>query len=389
MLQAVVLAAGRSTRTYPLTSTRPKPLLPLLGRPLLEHLLLQIEQLVDEAILVVGYRAEAIQSHLGARFRSLPLQYLVQHDPRGTADAVLQAIPRIEDRCLVLNGDDLYHHHDLTALTRLRTAILVTTVPDPQNRAVVTLSGDRVVDIVEKPPHAPPNALASVGGYALEKKSLAKLENVSLSPRGELELPDFIQMLARESIVRYHRVERLWLPLTYAWDVLRATHFLMEEGERARDFGVTVPSPEELAARKDIQVGEGSMIDGPVIIGTGAILGKNCRVSGPAVLGEGCSLGDDVELDRSVLFPSAHIGNGASVRDSVLGEGTIIGPRAQLLAETPDGSPVKAELRGASLATGLHRLGLIAGDRAQVPADSRVPPGTLLDTEATWRDASG
>ena len=197
MLQAVLLAAGKSTRTYPLTTTRPKPLIPILGKPLLEHLLGQLEGLVDEAVLVVGYRADAIRVQLGDRFGSLPLRYLEQREQRGTADALLQASPLIEDRCLVLNGDDLYHRHDLQALSRHRTAILVTPVPDPQNRAVVTITGDQVANIVEKPASAPPNSLASVGGYVMERESLDKLREIQMSPRGELELPDFIRLLAR------------------------------------------------------------------------------------------------------------------------------------------------------------------------------------------------
>ena len=385
MLQAVLLAAGRSTRTYPLTATRPKPLIPLLGRPLLEHLLLQLEGTVDEAILVVGYRADAIRDRLGSRFRSLPLRYLVQRDQRGTADALLQAVPLIEDRCLVLNGDDLYHRHDLRALTRHRTAILVTPVPDPQNRAVVTIAGDRLVDIVEKPASAPPNSLASVGGYCLERELLDRLQDVSLSSRGELELPDFIRMLTRESVVRYHRIERIWLPLTYAWDVLRATLFLMEKEERARDFGVALQSAKEILERQDIQVGDDPVIEGPVLIGSGAALGNSCRVTGPAVIAEGCTIGERAELERSVLFRGVRISDRASVSHSVLGEQVQIGSGARLIADPPIGQALEVELQGKSIPTALERLGLVAGDGAEVPAGSNVPPGTLLDAGDSWK----
>jgi UDP-N-acetylglucosamine diphosphorylase / glucose-1-phosphate thymidylyltransferase / UDP-N-acetylgalactosamine diphosphorylase / glucosamine-1-phosphate N-acetyltransferase / galactosamine-1-phosphate N-acetyltransferase len=381
MLQAILLAAGRSTRTYPLTVTRPKPLIPLLGRPLLEHLLRQIEGLVDEAILVIGYRADAIRGHFGPRFGTLPLRYLVQTEQRGTADALLQAAPWVKDRCLVLNGDDLYHRHDLEALTRHGTAILVTPVPDPENRGVVTIEGDRVVDIVEKPTNAPPSSLASVGGYALERAWLKRLEEVRFSSRGELELPDFIQLLARESEVRYHRIERYWLPLTYAWDVLRATFFLLEDEGRARDLGVLVQNPEELADRRDIQLGSGTVVEGPVLIGSGVNVGSSCSLRGPAVIGEDCTIGDEVVVDRSVLFRGARISNLASVSYSVLGEGVHIGRGARLLAEPPPGDPLNVTLKGQSVSTRLNRLGLIAGDRAEVPAASNVPPGTLLAPE--------
>ena len=384
MIQAVLLAAGRSTRTYPLTATRPKPLIPLLGRVLLEHLLLQIEGWVDEAILVVGYRADAIRNHLGSRFGSLPLRYLEQREQRGTADALCQATPLIKERCLVLNGDDLYHRHDLQALSRHRIAILVTPVPDPENRAVVTIAGDQVAEIVEKPRSAPSNSLASVGAYMLERESLDKLGQVRPSSRGELELPDFIQMLARASVVRYHRIERYWLPLTYSWDVLRITLFLLEDDARAREFGVVVPSPAELRERRDIHLGVGTTIEGPVLLGGGVTLGSFCRLRGPAVIAEGCTLGDRVELDRSVLFRGARVSDLAVVSHSVLGELVRIGAQTRLLSDPSPGRTIGVDLKGSTIDTRLHRLGLVAGDRAVVPPGSEVPAGRLLDAGASW-----
>ena len=387
MLQAVLLAAGKSTRTYPLTTTRPKPLIPILGKPLLEHLLGQLEGLVDEAILVIGYRADAIRVQFGDRFGSLPLRYLEQREQRGTADALLQTSPLIEDRCLVLNGDDLYHRHDLQALSRHRTAILVTPVPDPQNRAVVTIAGDQVVNIVEKLASAPPNSLASVGGYVMERESLDKLREIQMSPRGELELPDFIRLLARSSVVRYHRIERLWLPLTYAWDVLRLSLFLLENEERAAEFGVSVESPGQLAMRRDIHLGTGTVIQGPVIIGSGATLGSFCRVQGPTVIAEGSTIGDRVELDRSVLFRSAQISDFARVSHSVLGELTRVGSRAEILSKARAGHAIDVELEGKMIPTRLDRLGLVAGDHAIVPTECEVPAGSLLASGESWRES--
>ncbi len=384
MLQAVLLAAGKSTRTYPLTTTRPKPLLPVLGKPLLEHLLGQLEGLVDEAIIVVGYHADAIRVQLGDRFGSLRLRYLEQQEQRGTADALLQASRLIEDRCLVLNGDDLYHRHDLQALSRHRTAILVTPVPDPQNRAVVTITGDQVANIVEKPTSAPANSLASVGGYVMERESLDKLREIQVSPRGELELPDFIRLLARSSVVRYHRIERLWLPLTYAWDVLRVSLFLLENEERAAEFGVTVESPGQLAKRRDIHLGTGTVIQGPVIIGAGATLGNYCRIQGPTVIAEGSTIGDRVELERSVLFRAAQVSDFARISHSVLGELTRVESCAEILSKTRADQAIDVELDGKMISTRLDRLGLVAGDRAVVPKDCVVPAGSLLASGESW-----
>lgn len=384
MVQAVLLAAGASTRTLPLTRGRPKPLLPILLKPLLEHQLEQVAGLVDEVILVVGYRGEAIRQRFGECFGNLPLRYVTQEKQRGTADALARAAPFIRERVLILNGDDLYHAQDLRALLRHRTALLVAHAPDPQNRGVVTISGDQVMDIVEKPPSPPPHALCSVGGYTLEKAALALLDEVKESVRGELELPDLIRVVARRVPVRYHRVERIWQPLTYAWDVLTSTEYLLSDPSRAGEFGVSVPGLARLKARRDVNLGVGTVIEGPVLVGAGVTFGSYCRIRGPAVIDSGCTFGDCVEVERSVFMRAVRVGEFAQVRDSVLGELVRIGAHVSIRSEARPGTTLLAQVQGKRIDTGLARLGLIAGDGAIVPDGAVVPPASLLDAGETY-----
>ncbi|HEY7698473.1 MAG TPA: sugar phosphate nucleotidyltransferase, partial [Vicinamibacteria bacterium] len=187
-MQAVIMAAGRSTRTHPLTATRPKPLVPIWDRPLLEHQLRQLEGLVDEVLLVVGFLREQIEERFGGSFGRIRLRYVVQERQRGTADALLAARPHVTARSLVLNGDDFYHRHDLKALLASGRGLLVAQAKDPENRAVVQLEGDVIQGIVEKPENPPGDAWCSVGGYCVEKEDLRHLDEVRPSPRGELEL---------------------------------------------------------------------------------------------------------------------------------------------------------------------------------------------------------
>src|SRR3990172_6674641 len=215
-MQAVIMAAGRSTRTYPLTATRPKPLVPIWDRPLLEHQLRQLDGLVDEALLVVGFLREQIESRFGDAFGKIRLRYVVQERQRGTAAALLAARPHVTARCLVLNGDDFYHSDDLKGLAERGRGLLVTQARDPENRAVVQLEGDVITGIVEKPKDPPKDAWYSVGGYCVERDDLRYLDEVVPSPRGELELPDFILRLVEGSVVRAKRIDRFWLPITYS-----------------------------------------------------------------------------------------------------------------------------------------------------------------------------
>ena len=364
-MQAVILAAGRSTRTLPLTSTRPKPLIPIWGRPLLELQLDQLHGLVGEALLVVGYREEQIRAHFGDSYRGIRIRYVRQERQRGTADALLAARPYVRGRALVVNGDDFYHHDDLERLLDGGRGLLVTHAPDPQNRAVVTLDGDRIVSIVEKPKAPPPDALSSVGGYCIEREDLVLLDRLSPSPRGELELPDFITGLVQTSAVRAREIVELWIPLTYAWDVLTVMSVLWDEPARAIELG--------LAERPGNVAIAGS---GPIWLGDGVVVAPDARLTGPIALGSGTRVDAGAVLERVVAFDGVSVGARAHIADSVLGAGVDVGPDARL--ESRAGHQLSIDIKGTRVVPALARLGAILGDGASIEAFGTVAPGTLV-----------
>ncbi len=370
------MAAGRSTRTHPLTSTRPKPLIPIWNRPLLEHQLRQLHGLVDEVLLVVGYRREQIEAHFGREHAGLRIRYVEQKQQRGTADAVASAQRFVTGRTLVLNGDDFYHRDDLSALLNGGRGLLVTEASDPQNRAVVTIVDDAIENIVEKPSSPPTGALCSVGGYCIERADLQLLDGLSPSPRGELELPDFILAIIRRARVRPQVIRRVWLPLTYAWDVLGTVTYIWKDPVRVELFELTAEDPAELDKRDDIVFGRDVVLEGPLLLGAGVRVGDGARLRGPLVLGNGTEVERNAMLERVVTLQDARFGEGALVRDSVLGAGARVGRDARL--DSRRGSELVVEVQGKQVAPEIDRLGTIAGDGAVVDDGSVVPAGTLI-----------
>jgi NDP-sugar pyrophosphorylase family protein len=375
-MQAIIMAAGRSTRTYPLTSTRPKPLIPIWDRPLLEHQLRQLHGLVNEVLVVVGYRREQIEASFGDEYEGLAIRYVEQEQQRGTADAVASVRDYVTGRALVLNGDDFYHRDDLSALLQGGRGLLVTQAPDPENRAVVTVVDGAIENIVEKPSSAPRGALCSVGGYCIERADLDLLDGLSPSPRGELELPDLILAIARGARVRPQIIRRVWLPLTYAWDVLEAVNFIWSDPHRVELFALTAHSPETIAGRADIRLGRDVVIEGPVWLGTGIVLGNGSRLRGPLALGSGTRVGRDTILERAVTFSDVDVGDGALVRDSVLGSGVGVGRGARL--DSRPGQELQIEIRGKNVVPAIERLGAIVGDGAVLDDGIVIPAGTLI-----------
>ena len=132
-MQAVILAAGKSTRTYPLTLTKPKPLLKVANKTLLEHNLDNLNHIVDEVIIVVGYKKKLIKDFIGDTYKNLKIRYVEQEQQLGTAHAVSVTEPYIKERFILLMGDDIYSKKDIKYCIKHRYSILTTKVKSPSN----------------------------------------------------------------------------------------------------------------------------------------------------------------------------------------------------------------------------------------------------------------
>ena len=132
-MQAVILAAGKSTRTYPLTLTRPKPLLQIAGRAIIEHTLESLIGIVSEAIIIVGYKKENIKKFLGKKYKNIRITYIEQKQQLGTAHALLAAKTKVKGKFIMMAGDDLYSTVDIKKCLGYDYAVLTSKTKNPQN----------------------------------------------------------------------------------------------------------------------------------------------------------------------------------------------------------------------------------------------------------------
>src|SRR3989344_2071773 len=123
-MQAVILAAGKSTRTYPLTLTRPKPLLKAANKTILEHNLDNLNGAVDEVILIVGYKMEMIREKFGNNYNTIKIKYIEQKEQLGTGHAAMLAEPYIKDKFILMAGDDIYSRDDIKKCVKYPYSIL-------------------------------------------------------------------------------------------------------------------------------------------------------------------------------------------------------------------------------------------------------------------------
>ena len=335
--QAVILAAGKSTRTYPLTLNKPKALLKVLGKTILEHNLDQLEGLVDEVLVVIGYKAEMIKTTIGNSYKGIKIKYIEQKNQTGTGSALLECKNRgsLEDRFLVLNGDDFFSRKDIENCLHHKYSVLASEVKDPQNFGIFGLKGNKVIGLEEKPKQ-PKSNLANTGLYVFDKEIFNfKLEQTE---RGEYEITDYLKYLIKNKEVVLEKVKDFWKPVVYSWSLFPVLETLLKKSSIKG----------EIDSKTEIQ--------GKVYIGKNSIL-KVCKLSGFVNVGDGCVI-ENSEIKDCV------IGDNCKIVESVLLD-SVIGNSVELTdCKTKNKSEGKIEVRlnGKVVECKRGKLGVLIGD---------------------------
>jgi UDP-N-acetylglucosamine diphosphorylase / glucose-1-phosphate thymidylyltransferase / UDP-N-acetylgalactosamine diphosphorylase / glucosamine-1-phosphate N-acetyltransferase / galactosamine-1-phosphate N-acetyltransferase len=380
MTLAILLCAGKSTRTYPLTLTRPKALLPIANRPLIEYTLDTLNEHVDEVLFVVGYRKEDIKEHLGHKYKDLKIRYVEQKEQLGTGHALLSAKEYINDRVIVLNGDDIYAPEDIATLLKEQAAILCKHVDNPERFGVVFLEKGNAVRIVEKPKD-PPSNLANIGAYVFPKEVISALEKVKKSSRGEYEITDVVEVLAKERSVKAIESKGYYLSIGYSWDLLSANKFFVSQMKKSVIKGKVEKGA---VITGTVTIGEGtvvragSYINGPAVIGENCSIGPNCFIRSNTTIGNNCKVGHAVEVKNSIFFDGVSAGHLSYIGDSVVGEGVNLGAGTITANLRHDDKPITTQLDGKKIETGLRKLGCIFGDYVHTGIHTSLYPGRKL-----------
>jgi len=402
-MHAVILAAGRGTRMGPLTESTPKPMLPVADAPLVEHVAdAAVEAGADELVVTVGYGADRIRRHFGESHRGVPVRYAVQESQRGTADALAAAADHLDDEFAVLNGDSLYRGGDLRRLFESPPRIGAFRVDDPSQYGVLTVDGDAVTAVREKPAD-PATDLVNAGAYSFSAETVDMLD-VPESERGERELTDVLdRVIAREELG--YAVLAEWMDVGRPWELLEANERrLPGGGSDGRDDGGSEARDDEDAARSDATirgdvhanatirgdvvveagatVGPGVVVEGPALLRSGSSVGPNAYVRGATLVGEGAHVGHAVEIKNSVLMADATVGHLSYVGDSVLGPSVNLGAGTNVANLRHDGEAVAATVKGERISTGRRKFGAVLGPRVKTGIQTGINAGVTLSADA-------
>lgn len=360
-MKAVILAAGKGTRLEPLTLTRPKPLIEIANKSLLEWNLQQLRGIVKEVIIVTGHLRNKIRERLGNEYNGLRIEYVEQKEQLGTGHALQSARELLDNKFIAMNGDDLYHKDDIEACAKHKLCILGKEVNNARSFGIIKQENGRVLSIIEKPDAD--KGLANVGLYVLDTSIFdIKLEK---SPRGEYEVVDYISAIAKNDKVNCVIVSKYWQPITYPWDILTANKFILDE------YGSQISS--------DAEIRSGAYIEEPVAIGNGAVVGPNCFIRKYSSIGNNCKVGNAVEIKNSVIMGGhSYVSHLSYVGDSVVGSDVNVGAGTIFANLRLDEGNVKMKINGVSVDSGLKKLGGIVGDNVKLGVNVTIMPGKKI-----------
>ena len=387
-MQAIVLAAGEGERMRPLTSSRPKVMLPIGGKPLLEHLLGRAKEAgIDRFVVVVGHQKEKVMDHFGdGSDLEVKIEYVVQEERLGTGHALEMAEKLAEDRFLVLNGDLLCDAANLKEIIEsegLAVAAVRVQEPDPDTDWILEVEEGYLKSVADKG-RSPPSHQICAGICLLDKKIFEALRMVSASEgegKQERDLTTGLKsLLADGERIRVTELES-WIEIVLPWDILKANETLMPPDTRGIlgevEGGATLSG--EVAVSKDAVIRSGTYVAGPVVIGEGCDIGPNCHIKGHTSIGDNVRVGNGVVIENSTIMEGTEISHLCYLGDSLIGPGCSLGVGTIVANRRHDGSTIRSYVGGTKAETGRRKLGAILGEGVKTGVGTIVYPGTVIE----------
>ncbi len=400
-MKAVLLAAGAGERLMPLTATRPKHLIKIGGKPILQFCLEAVRRAgITEAIIVTHYLGEDIRNHFGDGEKlGLKLTFLEQKAILGTGNAAEVAKPYVDDDFVLIYGDLLFGQDAvkqvLAQFKKGKTEAVMAVVPvdRPENYGIIEQDAKgKVKRIVEKPAAGKaPSNLANAGIYVFSREVFDKLKQTKASVRGEWELTDAITMLAQEgkTVLSAQLDKEDWFDVGRPWDLLDANVWALKRMEHkvlgTVEQGAHLIGP--ISVAESARIRSGAYIEGPVFIDEEADVGPNCYIRSGTSLGQKTRVGNGCEIKNSILMDGAHAGHLSYIGDSILGEKCNLGAGTIMANLRFDDGHIKMLVKDKVVDTGRRKLGAILGDNVKTGIKSLFMPGVKVGANS-WVGAN-
>ena len=378
-MKCVILAAGEGNRMHPLTYTRPKVMLPIAGKPILEWNLLNARAAgLKEFIFVVSYKSEMVREYFGdGKSWNVKINYVNQGKAMGTAHAIGTVEPFVSD-CIVLCGDTIFGSNDIKQIAKKGTKIGLVKIDNATDYGIVELKKNHVVKIYEKMEHPLSNVI-NAGIYHFNKHIFNSIRKTEKSPRGEFEITDSINMLVSKEPMEGVFLKE-WRDVVYPWHLLDANEELLKK-LRTKIQGTVeknVVMKGIVVVGKGTVIRSGTYIEGPVVIANNSKIGPNCYLRPYTTIGNNCHVGNACEVKNSIIMDYSNVPHLNYVGDSIIGQHCNLGAGTTVANLRLDKNNIVVTLNGKKIDSKRRKLGMVMGDNVQTGINSIINVGTMI-----------
>ena len=363
-MQAVILAAGEGQRLRPFTANKPKVMIKVANRPILEFVVNALRDAgIHDIIMVVGYKRHRIIEYFGdGKNFGVRIKYAIQNQQLGTAHALKHAESLIEsDEFIVLAGDNIVDSKSIQAL-RKTWSLSYKVSNEPTKYGVLITEDDRVKEIVEKPKE-PIGNLVNTGIYRFNREIFEWIDD-------KTDLISVINDMIKNGYEFKYVEANLWMDIVYPWDIIKVNELAMKPTK-------ILAGKIERATIVNSCIGKNSTVRSFAYI-KNSLIGENCEVGENSVVkssavGNNVKIGGLCYIENSVICENVIIEAGCFIKDSVIDRGCIVEPKFTALSGL-------AEIK---IGDELHHVkaGVFMGERCEIKANVVVNAGTIIGND--------
>lgn len=327
-MKAVVMAGGAGSRLRPLTINRPKPMVPMVHKPVIGHILDLLKRHgITEVVITLQFMAEAIQDYFGdGQSLGMTIYYSIEETPLGTAGSVKQAEHLLDDTFIVISGDAVTDL-DLSAIIEYHRAkqakatLTLYQVPNPLEYGVVIVDEQgSIQQFLEKPSWGEViSDTVNTGIYVLEPEVLRYFEpQISFDFSKDL----FPMMLSKGDPMYGYVAEGYWCDVGNLAEYMRATSDMLHQRVKAEPFGQHIGG--EVWVGEGVEIAPDAQLYGPIFLGDGVKIKQGVIIHGPTVVRDYTVVDRYSHLDRSIIWRNSYIGESVEIRGAIIGRQTSL-----------------------------------------------------------------
>ena len=392
-MQAIILAAGESSRFRPLSEGKHKSLVKIMGKSLIEWTIEAVKRAGVKNIIIIQSPDSNLEKHLGdGSLFGVKLSYLTQEEAKGMGNAVMKAESLIkEDHFFVLNPY-IFNADDFLKLMAEKQksanadlVLLGTKTDKPWRYGILDIKDDKAISIVEKPVAGEqPSDIKVVGIYLLPKDFFGYYKRVK---EHDYAYEDALALYMKERNVKVVITEKTTPTLKYPWDLFGVNKMIMDNFIKERKIDESVKIAKNVIIdgpvliEENVTIFENAVIKGPCYIGKGCKIGNNALIRDYTNLEDGVLIGANAEVVRSIFEARSHIHSGY-LGDSIIGEDARIGAGIITANVKMDRQEIRPKVKGKEIETKLTSLGMIIGNGVHFGIGVKTMPGIMIGSHS-------